>query len=270
MEAGGPCFEDAEIQIAFQVLKFPEGFGFGDVQVIAREDAEAPTAPQEVAQVLPDEAHSAPEDERDREIGAKRPVEVAAEVGEQRIGITPDERTCVGREADEVEPWGRTGQVIRPMRNDAADPAPRIGNVAVVPRDDVEVKVEDGLPGSLADVDADVETVRLVLPEDLLPHPINRSENRRLFLAGGIEPGRDMPPRHDQRMTGRDRKSIPKRDHEGIFVEDPIPRRLAEWAGEVHFDLGSPTRFRLVLVITPLKPASTQARHRIRESRRRL
>jgi hypothetical protein len=90
MEAGRTGFENAESQIVLQVPKLTEGFGFGHVQVIARQDAEAPTAPQEVLKVFPDEPHSTPQDERDREIGAVRPVEVAAEVRKQRLGVTSD------------------------------------------------------------------------------------------------------------------------------------------------------------------------------------
>jgi hypothetical protein len=43
--------------------------------------------------------------------------------------------------------------------DDVSHAAGRVGDVAAVARDQVDVEVEDGLAGGFADVDADVEAV---------------------------------------------------------------------------------------------------------------
>ena len=118
----------------------------------------------------------------------------------------------------------------RPLQR-LQDPAPRIGNVALIARNNVEMQVEDGLPGGLAHVDPDVETVGMISTNDLLPHPVDRLNKGGLLLAGGLKPGRDMPAGDNQCVPRRHREAVPKCDDQRIFVEDAIPCRFAKWAG---------------------------------------
>jgi hypothetical protein len=56
--------------------------------------------------------------------------------------------------------------------------------------------VEDGLPGRLADVDADVVAVRRVRSFDGLPYVLDSREQFSPFGVRCIEPGGDVPDRN--------------------------------------------------------------------------
>jgi hypothetical protein len=58
--------------------------------------------------------------------------------------------------------FGREG-IVRAPRDDAANATPRIVDVVLVARDEMNVKMKHRLAGGGTDVDADIETRRVVL-----------------------------------------------------------------------------------------------------------
>lgn len=95
-----------------------------------------------------------------------------------------------------------------------ADAAAGIGDVTAIPRDHVDVQVRDGLAGDSAAIKTDVVTVRprLQLGIELLFDHSDEFHHRRLFGRRGVKPGRDEPPRDDQRMPGADGKTVKDRN----------------------------------------------------------
>ena len=71
--------------------------------------------------------------------------------------------------------------VPRLARDDPADAATRVFDVAPVARDDVQVGVADGLPRGLADVDADVVAVGTVAGLDVPAHISHESPHGGLL-----------------------------------------------------------------------------------------
>src|SRR6516165_7869100 len=93
--------------------------------------------------------------------------------------------------------------------DDGPDPATRVCNIAVPPRDQVNVTVKQGLARRFADIDSDVETRnRRVLRDDAVPDLIQQLIHRFAFLAVDIEKTRHVPPWQDQRMERSDRRGI--------------------------------------------------------------
>ena len=62
-----------------------------------------------------------------------------------------------------------------------SDPAARVGDVASVARNDVNVQMRDRLACGLADVHADVEAVRCMTLQDLLAGAVDGVGQRLLF-----------------------------------------------------------------------------------------
>ena len=101
--------------------------------------------------------------------------------------------------------------------------APRVGHVARIPRDHVDMHVRHRLPGSLACVEPDVVAIRLrvqPLVEQLLD--LVDELHQRLLLGGrAIKPRRYDPPRDHEHMPGRHRKRIEDRESEVVRAEPP-------------------------------------------------
>jgi hypothetical protein len=98
----------------------------------------------------------------------------------------------------------------------------------------VDVEVKYCLTGGLPDVDADVVPVRPVT----LGHNVacygEGAHEGGLLLSSGVEPGRDVPPRDEQRVAGGDGETVPESPCEFVLVEDSFRRsRVAERAGLV-------------------------------------
>jgi hypothetical protein len=72
-----------------------------------------------------------------------------------------------------------------------AHAAPRIGDIADVPRNHVDVGVQDGLPSSGPGVSSDVEAVGCSPLGDSFANPIDQLPDRELLVRGAIEVGLD-------------------------------------------------------------------------------
>ena len=96
------------------------------------------------------------------------------------------------------------------------------------------MEVKHRLPGGLPDVEADVVPVRPVTLGHNVACGGEGAHEGGLLLGGDVEPGRDVPPRDDQRVAGGDGEAVPERPGELILVEDSFRRpRVAERAGLV-------------------------------------
>ena len=95
MKARAPGDEDAGVESAFrsflEVEQSQEGVGFGDAEVVAREDADPASAVEEVFEVSLEKGDAAFEDEGGEEVGAFGLVEVALQVRKERVALAGDE-----------------------------------------------------------------------------------------------------------------------------------------------------------------------------------
>ena len=99
-------------------------------------------------------------------------------------------------------------EVVALARNDVADATARIRDVARKARDHVDMQVRDGLASSRPSIHANVVAVRTQLGVELALDCLDQGENRHLLVRRGVEPRRDEPVRHDQRVTGRHRVAV--------------------------------------------------------------
>lgn len=60
----------------------------------------------------------------------------------------------------------RSALILLPFRDDASHPAFRVGHIAFVSRDNMDVQVKNSLPRGSPNINAEVEAVGLVLCHD--------------------------------------------------------------------------------------------------------
>ena len=126
------------------------------------------------------------------------------------------------------------GKIVRKLRDDMSDAAARIGYIAAVAWDQVDVEVGDGLTGSGPDVDADVVSIGLVLGFDMGFSDFQGTGERLLFFTRSVEPSGDMPHGDDQQMAGTYREPIPQGNDvcgsDGVPKDDALAIDLTERA----------------------------------------
>ena len=146
--------------------------------------------------------------ERDGNIETNCGGEVSAKMRQEGIIAAGDQRACVWRSnnrsaccdtvLDPVLPerlGDPTCQIVRLARDDPPDTAARLVDVPSVPWNDVNVQMEDRLPGRLADVDADVVAIGCVPILDGLPCVFDSNEQFSAFGIRSIEPCGDVSGR---------------------------------------------------------------------------
>ncbi len=111
--------------------------------------------------------------------------------------------------------------------------AARIFHVTRASRNDMQVQVRDGLPGRRAAIDAEIEAVGSEPVLDELAHRRNGTEQSRALFLSRVEPGGNVPMRHDEDMPLRDRKPVQQREDGGEAQDHPRGVRVAEGAGSV-------------------------------------
>ena len=62
---------------------------------------------------------------------------------------------------DGASVWS-VAEVVLLLRNDPTDTTPRIGHVARIPRNHMEMEMGNGLPRRVPDIQPDIEAIRLV------------------------------------------------------------------------------------------------------------
>jgi len=127
-------------------------------------------------------------------------------------------RTQRRRRGISGSPLWRTAPVVvaslpvpRFVREDPADPVPRIGDVARVAGDHMHMGVVDGLAGVGAHVDSDVEPGGTGRRRRVALHYPDQVEDRRLLVVAEDEEVRVMATWHHQGVAGRDREPVAER-----------------------------------------------------------
>jgi hypothetical protein len=78
-------FEDADLAVAFEIEEADEGFGLGDADVVAREEAEPAVSGQEVPEVGLHSLEAARHDEADGDVGGRRLGQLFAQVAVEGV-----------------------------------------------------------------------------------------------------------------------------------------------------------------------------------------
>ena len=104
--------------------------------------------------------------------------------------------------AEELAAGRDVAQIVSLVRDDIAHSSTGVGQVPGVAGDDVDVEVGDGLSSGGVNIDADVESIRLMPAKDLLTDSLDPFEQSGLLVPGGVEPGGDVTARNNQRVTG--------------------------------------------------------------------
>jgi hypothetical protein len=221
--------EDAQVDVPPQVEQVGEGIRLGDAEVVPRHQTQPAAADQEVAEVFDDAADAALQDEGDGEVGVPGPVQAGPQVGQEGVLASAHQRLPV-REVG--RPPG-AGQVVRAGGYHVANAAARVGDVAGVAGDDVDVEVKDRLARGGADVPADVEPVGPVLLQDLVPGDRDRGDQLLLLRGSGLPPGGDVAAGDEEGVPGGHREGVPEAEGELATVEDSLPGRATEGAGRL-------------------------------------
>ena len=77
--------EDADLAVAFEVEEADEGFGLGDAQVVAGEEAEPAAPGEELAEVGLEAQEPARHDEANGDVSSCRLGQLSAQVGEEGV-----------------------------------------------------------------------------------------------------------------------------------------------------------------------------------------
>ena len=91
--------------------------------------------------------------------------------------------------------------------------AARVGHIALVPRNHVQVHMLHGLPGRSTDVDADVPAVGFVVARVHAAHGFDDCKHLGPLSISGIEQACDVSPWNDQRVSPGDRECIEEGPH---------------------------------------------------------
>ena len=86
--------------------------------------------------------------------------------------------------------------------------AARVGRVAVIARDHMDVRMEDRLPGAAPAVEPDVDAGRMVAVQQILPHPLHQLPTGGLLVGMHQEVLGHMAPRDHQSVPFRHRIRI--------------------------------------------------------------
>ena len=120
--------------------------------------------------------------------------------------------------------WFRCGlQVVALARYGMPHTAARIRHIAAVARDDVDMKVPDGLPGGRASVEADVIAVGPQLDVELALDLIDKGQDVGPLIVTSFRLGSDRASRHDEGMSWANREAIGD-DERMIVRREPLRR----------------------------------------------
>jgi hypothetical protein len=96
------------------------------------------------------------------------------------------------QEAPAVGAWLRFQQIIAATGDHLPYSAPRVGNVAAVSGNNVNMKVRYRLTRRLANVHADIEAVRCITLENCSACGVDRIGQSLSLRGGRVEPARDV------------------------------------------------------------------------------
>ena len=199
----------------------PQGGGGGDAEVVAHKKPHPRPGSHRTEQRLAHVVEPRGLHERREEIDLARPRKpVGQPMPERALGASRErEPRRLGRSD------GRPRQIIPLLGDHVPHAAPRIGHVAGVARDHVDMHMRHGLAGGGATVEADVIAIGLgiePLVQELL-HVADEVHERRLLFARALEERRHHPPRDHEHMPRRHRIRIEDRKRQMIGA-DPLRR----------------------------------------------
>jgi hypothetical protein len=190
-----------------EVQEPKQGFGFCDFAIVAGQEPETTTSPDEIAQVLLESDKAASEHERNRHIETDCSGKMGAEMRQKRISASGDERTRMR--------WlgkpGRAGtpnrvllesfcylacRIVCLARNQSANAAAGLIDVSTIPRNYVHVQMEDRLPCCLPNIDANVVPVWPVRALDDHPCLLDGCEQFSALGPRRVKPGGDVSGRN--------------------------------------------------------------------------
>jgi hypothetical protein len=115
--------------------------------------------------------------------------------------------------------------VIAAFRYHEPHTAGRIVDVPRVSRDQVHVQVHDRLARGFAVIDADVVPGRGELAVQSMFHTIDECHDRLPLLSAGIEPGREVATREDERVADIDGEGVANGEGAIVGCDDGCCRR---------------------------------------------
>src|SRR5437016_13941579 len=98
-------------------------------------------------------------------------------------------------------------------------PAARVRYISAVTRNDVNMQVPDSLPGSRADVEADVIAVGLQLSVEPTLDLVDQGQHVGPLSVSSLPPGSDHPSRHHQNVSRADREAISNDERRTVRCE---------------------------------------------------
>src|SRR5690606_25113296 len=93
-----------------------------------------------------DEPDSAELNERHAQIGRDGTIEKREQVGKQRIRVSSNQRPVVWSASEKTGARHTGAEIVSFVRNDVSNSSPRVGHIAAVARNQMNVQMKDGLP----------------------------------------------------------------------------------------------------------------------------
>ena len=195
--------------------ELPQGLRRSDAEVIPHEEPHLRAGGKGAEETPADDFEPRRLHERGKQVdraGAREPVGQARP--ERPGGACREGQTQFAR-------GRRVGKIVALRGNDVAHAAARIGHVAGIARDHVDVHVRHGLAGGGATVEADVVAVGLRV-EPLVEEPLHLGDERHkrpLLFLRALEERRHDPLRDHEDMPRRYRETVADREGERIRAE---------------------------------------------------
>ncbi len=120
------------------------------------------------------------------------------------------------------------------LREDPPNAASGIVTVSRISWNEMDMKMTHCLSSRGPVIDTDVVTIRIKLGVKCSLGGIERGKQSNTLGLRRAEQRRYMALGDDQRVPGRDRKSVPDNEYEIIFGHEPLGREFAERAVRNH------------------------------------
>jgi hypothetical protein len=171
-----------------------------DAQIVAGQDAHAGATGERIDQVVLEQLEARGLHERSDDVYFTGHAQCLLQNRQQpALDVLPGDKPSQAGEGVLASRWG-IWIVLLQRGDDATNTAARVIDIAVEARDDVNMQVHDRLPRSGTSIESDVVAVRAQLRVELFPHRGDGSPELSLLVRRGVEPGRGMAARQDQRV----------------------------------------------------------------------
>ncbi len=187
-----------------------ERVGIGDEEVIAGQEPDVCAARKGFKEGGSDQFETGGLDKGGEDVGGTG-------LGEPPPELVP-ERGLSGGEPERRGGRRFWSEIVGLGRDHMANAAPGIGDVAGIPRDDMDMDMGDGLAGGGAGIEPDVVAVGFGGEGgvEVVFDGVDEIEEGGLFGGSGVEPGGDEPARDDEGVSRGDGESVGERKGEGV------------------------------------------------------